>query len=886
MNKNFLIDNFEQRQTKLFFDIFKYKGKEENIIKNWDKAPFTWDAVVGEAKLGNIKVFPEGVPQGTMSLPLVYIQQPNEFYPVIVEKIFSKWVEADWLNFFAYNNTSDVLKWQHRIIKFNRAEAKKQAFGTPHRKITFYEETVKGNMSFAGAAVELPYDWGTGKTSRYVAQAIIFTQLIHAVEVLLDHHKELLIETILNTQDQYYKFHINYEGRERCKLTEFLESGDFEIWGICNRSKLPFQNLIDTLTRRIRKYNPTFQSSNYGSPTLALIAPEEEFSNLINMDEYWKNSSVGHKTKEGLFNKESDPLPQFMTVKNIKLFPAKEYKTIEFPDGIQLLHSYKQEHFFNWFPDFKDIQYNNTESFRPFTYGNMCIYVHDMKAGCEKKVLYEDALKQITVNEVVSKFALENKNKMSDLIAANIDDTGGVQKFKDEIMDVFINIALKKHKSHKSWHQVLSDVKSAITSDNLVINIRKDSEVPQHMYSQVQAHQSGFSSSAPGTYKKDILIIESVIDELGRFHSELGIIAGEYVKIFKIYCFFKILSAATVTKLLSSLHGKPLAANFTIAGQIHLPDFLRNLLDASQSVSGVFDDTQIILNDDGTNFVITFNKDNMSKGAAVLATTTEHHFTIGDGGKWLNYLLDMDYVTGFKLIKEKFIKFDVPLPIGHIGLIREGVWLTSSAILINSNSIELLTGTQFDSHIVDGIKKSYFVDMERPFGVKVIWPDNFYVAEDINYIRLRHDCIPHTGFATEKQIKSKMKPSGGGFIPILLTKKELEKMKDSMFDINGRYADFWTHVIDDPEVKHPIFKKSSLIAAYAKKYRTSLHRQRFVKFRYKDQDMIRNSRLVYQAYQKTYDPIKQKFVQCCEQYGYLKHIVKSKEICYEKEQYK
>jgi hypothetical protein len=784
---------------------------------------------VGKAKLGNLELFPDGVPHAQRTLPLVYINKPNPFMSGLIEKIYSKWVKNDWISKFGINKSSNILSWSHRIIKFNRLEAQKQAFGTPHSKVTFYQETIKGNSSFTGSAVELPYDWGMpGKISLYEAQVIVFTQLKHAAETLIDHQKMLLLETLLATPDQYMKFHINYPGKENKTIRDFMEDGDFKINAIMNRTKdIPFQELITLLIERIKYYNPGFEDPGYSSNKLFIIAPKDDIQMVVDCKTSWKNRDVGHKGSSGLFNKENEQPGKYHTIRGIPLFPTDRYKTPEFPEGIQILHSNKQEIVYNYLPSTDDLLKQNMG----FSYsnGSMDVEIHDEEAGTNKLVSYRSIVEQMSYTDF--RKALGYRIRGNENYEAYFrDEFGNIAGFIRNQAKLIINNLLVGESYEKFINTFITMV------NNGSMKIRR--QVPM-------ANTGSFFDDRAGK---------------------------EYIKYYH-----NIMTAViSISNVLSTV----MQFNVDINNpQNPLMNEWDTRLFVIQSIIGKNPYIMLFRTDPDVNNVSGFVDTLDAHPLHTLTTackTTDPNLV---NQRWTGYLIDD---ASFNAFKEVSINNDLAIIIKkkRLLLLREGIWETSSAIISSENAVEMRIGHKFDSKIIDQIGKTYFVDMELPFGIKVLNPDNFYVAEDIRYIRLHSDCKPNSRLF--KPTITSEKKTDGSIVLQYIDQAKFQKIKKiGFFPLSGKFPEYWPFILNDKtnDLNTEYFRPDDNVKKYLIDGRpNSKFKSRFTLYRHKNQDLVKQSNMVYQAYQKLYDPIKKKFCVSDTQVGFLKHVLGPKEL--------
>lgn len=384
---------------KKVMNFVKAEEAKKNDIKNFDvEDPFQWWqlGIVPQGVKGKIT---QGQPDYgvllTKTIPMALMQEPNEYIPTAMERAFGVFKDDTWISFFTFITNSDVMEWEHRIIKFRVPELRKQAFGTTHERISTYAETTSGHVVFSGIAIKLPYDWTGGSSTIEQVQAELLIQFKHAARAKLDFHEKLVIECVLNNEDAYMKYLMNHQGRRvQCNVREFLEDRDFRITAIVNKRKdRSIMELINILHQKIAIFNPTYDSTFENDGGWALFVPYKICELMLQNPEMYKAHHVSHKGKTYFYNQENDPMPLYFSVGGVKVYPVKKYKKNAFAEHQQLLESYRRDTIFNYFEDCTKI------------------YVHDVKQNKRVPIELKDVVDEF--DEYANSFGTKKWNNLS-----------------------------------------------------------------------------------------------------------------------------------------------------------------------------------------------------------------------------------------------------------------------------------------------------------------------------------------------------------------------------------------------------------------------------------------------------------------------------------------
>jgi hypothetical protein len=848
MNQATKIQNFNKSDIGLFAQVFNYSKEQLYDVKNEIyAAPFTYDAVLGKAKFANLDTIEEKM--NTFEMPLFYAKGNNEFSRVRVRRVYSFFLKDDWVNWFGVAELDGLLSWKHRIVKFNVPEVYKKAWGTPNKTITMYEESVSGRSEFGGIAVEIPYKWGEGKTKRIVAQQIVFVQLKHAAQQILDYQKMIAIEAILNTKNQFLNYHTGPRSSQRDNDTyeSFNEEWILPTKGIMNMKKDPMPHLMTHVNKVIMEYNPEW--ADVGEK--AFIFPAELHDQLLLDPNNFENMRVGHKSKkDGFYNKENDKMTgNWIKIKGVLMFRAEKYRIPQFKNSTQLLSSYKQEVMFNNTPNPFDVFSDEV----PFAYKNLGIYVKDYKNKSEAFVKFETLLKRISTEDITKKFGSncdldKFKTKLFEM-GDDDDDEGDDDEEKKKKMEcMFMQVAYRISKEHGlSWHLVKNKINLGIDT-NVLSLVRLGTSYASATHAQTQTDSFTLFGAPGNEYTKYTNVLKLTIDTL--FNFIVKIRPGLGIKRVGPSLLSILLGHDKFKKLMESLKQTPggYKDGEKYERQVHIWELLHSYIPAYVKV--------------GTG----------EKLSVTLPTSeTELHEYI-----W-NLIGQVSLNNNWeKIIKPAFIENQIMFPM-VIGIYREAVYETLSGVHIGKNALKMAVGPIDTNVNKDNIKKKFWVDIERSYGVKVDDPDAFYVIKDLYYKGFRHGCIPTIGFCSDKELQDGIKPTSGKMIPFLLTIGEYMKIKDKIVPIQGKRHDFWGNILSERDSNVRLFNSSSKVHWLLNKYSRGQQLKDHVLFKFHKMDgMIRKTYDAYRGYQRTFTPGDCKFDNVQNSYGCFEYILDGK----------
>lgn len=831
------IEGFDKKKLDFFFEVWNYKTKEEqrNIIENWDKIPFKWPAILGPAKLGNLKIYDENTPH-TFDLPQLYLQENNTFIPIVVEKIFSVILHNDWLNFFTYETDDKfpMTNWAHRKIRFVPPEIYKQAYGTPKKSLTFYEETIRGNSEFAGSSIYLPYDWKTPEApSRPTIQAIMLTSFIHDTQVKIDHHKRLAIECILDTPNQYYNYMVNSVSREDESIKNFLYDRDFKMTAIVNKKdEYPVSKLISLLNERMAIYNRTYKSSNYGAPEWALIVPEKLIIELLQKENYHLNFKKGHRNEEeSLYNKEDKVLRPWYKIKNVYVFPVKPFRFVDFPEGKQILDSFKQEVLFNYFPNPLHLLENNDIIFEN-NYLN--IYIKDYKENSKHVIKYKNVLLH-TLDIPFYTNKIYNDGKTIEQIYQLYYNILDEEELGKRLIIGILGNILKRY-NFKNFNEFVNGFKHTVMLDD-ELTFRYD--VPT---AEVGNNMTRTRNPFVRAMFETLELIFSILDKIrpGIYNNKSETCVNIFASIFGVETFKKILKRMQ---------------KYTNA--LWIED--NNTLKLRKSGAGLFYDfftTSIYTAEVG---VVEGNINNLNQN-------------FDRSIQWFWGEIKSQRFT--RDIIKSCLQNNLPLPF-ELGFFREALFKTSSCIYIRQNSIELYGHTEKTRIVKREVKGEHFIDTTRSFAVKVNNPRDYYTCQDIKYENVRYNCCPNHYMEPIDNVTNRNKCTTGGIIPFILNKDEMRNMKSGLIPKSGMYNDKWASVVTDNTVMNQFFEAPPYIKKFAQKYKRGLgSRMHFYFYNSNiENGIIKPTEFAFQGWQKNYDFNKNKWEEEIEQCGYLKDVL-------------
>ncbi|RLI99788.1 MAG: hypothetical protein DRP08_06920, partial [Candidatus Aenigmatarchaeota archaeon] len=388
------------KKEGLLFNVF-YNGasqkEKRKILLNEAKAPFEWNDILAEP--GTISTPSDGIPSDVKRIPMRYIEQPNDYIPTLMERLFGIWRSYEWLNFFSFETNENTLNWKQKTIKFHVPSIRKQSYATPHNRISHSVTEVEGTSVFGGIGISLPYDYKLKNQGKFQVQKLILHEMALAIQAEIDFHSLLALEIIINNGDPYHKVRINFDGKKfDGSLRDYLEKKDWVWKAIFN--KYPARGmtkLISILTDRVLIFNKSAYSSTTGEATWGLFLPKVICDKIILNDKNYEARYVSHKLKEGFYNRENDISPTSYYIRGVHIYPVSPFSPDKSAglDPIQPLDSYKRETIFNYFYPANEI----SDRDNPYDERKNKLYIHNLKSNKYDQIMFKDAVKNLSKND-------------------------------------------------------------------------------------------------------------------------------------------------------------------------------------------------------------------------------------------------------------------------------------------------------------------------------------------------------------------------------------------------------------------------------------------------------------------------------------------------------
>jgi len=291
-------------------------------------------------------------------LPMVFTNTPNTYIPSIIEHALGMFKKDSWIYFFTRNRgQTGQMSWAHKIYSFNVPTIKKQAFGTPHDRISTQSRSLKGRNFFGGIAIDLPFDF-TGFGTRSQKLEILKRKFIIAAQCMVDRHSLNALECVMNNSDMWKRYLINKKANTiNTNVQEFVKRYELSIFGIINKSpERGLQELIDITKDKITNFSITFDTSIAANNQWGIFVPEEMIKFIVTQPEVYKAIHVNHKGRELFYNQENFVLQPKFKYMNVTIFPIGKYKDDDYKLKLQFLESYRSQIIFNYFDDQNKIQ--------------------------------------------------------------------------------------------------------------------------------------------------------------------------------------------------------------------------------------------------------------------------------------------------------------------------------------------------------------------------------------------------------------------------------------------------------------------------------------------------------------------------------------------------
>lgn len=887
---------------KNLFFLYDYDTpeKQRNCVENFSKTPFGWSDIVGNRfKIGTIEMFKDGIPQTNFEFPLDIIKYDinglNHFIETQVNKIYSLFLNFDWIAWIGVEEKTREMQWKFVTVSFARHEMEQTAYGVPHKQLTFLEDEISGEMRWAGTAIEWHYNYKTNEREfknfgRFVAQAIQLELLEQQNQVILDHQRLLLIQTLINTPDQLQRFMDRFPGRENITLEDYLKFYDFPVTGIFHKVEEPVKALIELSKKRIEEYSSTMNDSGYGGPQWALLLPEHLIKKIIEnaTNKYYLfkgDSQVGFKGQSDL------PYKSLYVVKGETwVFPVKNFKPFNTALSLSLFQSYSQKLFSNSFKNYDwDVRYDYKK------HGS--IYVDDATKKAPQRVQYSDCVKwSLDRNSLMEKrtdsqtgtYGDENYGRHTGAPRSYYGTIGGgrigprfgsgrstrnekvtvqdvLDIYQEDHMDDYYSGLVNSFLSNSSpnYKKIIETVRNAILEDSVSLVYIKNLTAPTSSGIQSIHKEFGCLFGAEGNdFTKDIKQLFRIVNNLYEFQKKVqGSMPGQgglvdplemydKIHIFRILiggsnAFDYLIKSIESSRMFVEDVLKP-ATQKEWKTQRHIPKFIAEFIMSITRGGRVripSDDTLLTsagwgpdgfnIRDDDINRALARYNDKTHRFMDD-ANVEKPDLLVEDIGEMFqnimeNCKVDMD----LKIFWDIFVKFNIR-PAFNLIFFREGIFLATSSAYVRKGAMTLLLGHRKINTFVDHERGKVVFDHTGAFGVKIRDPNNLLFNEDIYFdawnseSRINVEFIHKMGKEFVVQSSSDtLRTSHGRIIPQAVTVKELRRFKKSpLSDVHGEFAPKWNGMLSRQDVQEVMFQPTGLLRRYANSYNTSKYRDK------------------------------------------------------------
>lgn len=343
------------------------------ILNEYNTKDAEWSAIFAPAeKHGYLEEATPYASRTTKALPDKYLNAPEHpFMRTLFRANWGHFFKEDWLAFFEVVMNDPRVHHAVRIIQFNQAQTRSQAHGTPHTKLTMYENTVKYTATHAGMDMDFPED--IFKYTYYQMQHLFQAMTEMVIREILDHQHRLLIETILSEECPWRGYFIRHPGgHTNMTYQGFFEEFERDQIAALNKGPDGMHKLIEAANKKFSCFNPNVRSTG----DMGMWVTEDSIIGILENPLNRRADAYG-KMGGGLHDKYEAIRQTYYKVRDTYIFLVSKHRSPESQTPVQMLHSYKEESIFNVFPTVDDF---NASGIR-YMGGRTNIWIQDGSLG-------------------------------------------------------------------------------------------------------------------------------------------------------------------------------------------------------------------------------------------------------------------------------------------------------------------------------------------------------------------------------------------------------------------------------------------------------------------------------------------------------------------------